>query len=56
LLDLELTEDARLLLPRLRASLAGDIVLTPAEDAAYNRTVDRINTMWSGSVIDRWAY
>jgi len=56
LLDLELTEDARLLLPRLRASLAGDIVLTPAEDAAYNRTVDRINTMLSGSVIDRWAY
>jgi hypothetical protein len=55
-LDLELTDDTRLLLPRLRASLAGDIVLTPAEDPAYNRTVDRINTMWSGSVIDRWAY
>jgi hypothetical protein len=55
-LDLELTDDARALLPRLRASNVGDVVLTGAEEAAYNRTVDRINTMWTGSALDRWAY
>jgi hypothetical protein len=55
-LDLELTDDARALLPRLRASSVGDVVLTGAEEAAYNRTVDRINTMWTGSALDRWAY
>jgi hypothetical protein len=55
-LDLELTDDARALLPKLRASITGDVVLTPTEDAAYSRTVDRINTMCSGSALDRWAY
>jgi hypothetical protein len=55
-LDLELTDDARALLPRLCASIIGDVVLNPTEEAAYNRTVDRINTMWSGSALDRWAY
>jgi hypothetical protein len=55
-LDLELTDEARLLLPRLRATAGGDVVLTLAEEAAYGRTVDRINTMWTGSALDRWAY
>jgi hypothetical protein len=55
-LDLELTDDARALLPKLRAGVIGEVVLTPTEDAAYNRTVDRINTTWSGSALDRWAY
>jgi hypothetical protein len=55
-LDLELTDEARLLLPRLRTIAGGDVVLTPAEEAAYGRTVDRINTMWTGSALDRWVY
>lgn len=55
-LDLEFTEDARTLLPRLQDSLVSDVVLTPSEDAAYRRTADRINTMWTGSALDRWAY
>jgi len=55
-LDLGLTADARMLLPQLRASLVGDVVLTQEQEAAYQRTVDRINIMWSGSGIDRFLY
>lgn len=56
MLDLELTDDARSLLPRLRALADGDVVLTIEEEGAYRRTVDRINAMWTGSGLDRWAY
>jgi hypothetical protein len=56
LLDLELTDDARALLPRLQASLSEDVVLTPGEETAYARTANRINTMWTGSALDRWVY
>jgi hypothetical protein len=61
LLDLAWTDDAQLLHNRLAAASAGvstaDVVLTPAEEAAYRRTVDRINAMWSiGSDIDQFRY
>jgi hypothetical protein len=55
-LDLELTEDARALLPRLQASLSEDVVLSPAEETAYARIADRINMMWTSSALDRWVY
>jgi len=45
-----------MLLTQIRASLVGVVVLTQEQEAAYQRTVDRINIMWSGSGIDRFLY
>lgn len=56
MLDLELTGDARTLIPKLHALAEGDVVLTVEEEDAYRRTADRINAMWTGSGLDRWAY
>ena len=58
LLDLAWTEDAELLAPRLAETAAGrDVVLEPAEEAAYQRTADRLNGMWSlGSPVERFLY
>lgn len=56
-LDLAATEDTVLLTARLQVDAATDVVLTPSEDAAYARLVDRINTMWANnSGIDRFLY
>jgi len=56
LLDLAWTEDTELLRGRLEAA-AGDVVLTPAEEAAYQRTITRINGMWAlGNPVDRFTY
>lgn len=58
LLDLAWTEDAELLAPRLAEVAAGrDVVLDPAEEAAYQRTANRLNSMWSlGSPVERFLY
>lgn len=56
LLDLAWTEDAELLRARLEHRV-GDVVLTGAEEAAYQRTVTRLNGMWAlGSSVDRLVY
>ena len=51
LLDLPRADDAQLLHCRLAAATApagaGEVARTPAEEAAYQRTVDRINAIWS---------
>lgn len=57
LLDLAWTADADLLAPRIRATACGTHVwLTDAEEAAYGRLADRLNTMTTGSGVDRWLY
>jgi hypothetical protein len=34
-----------------------DVVLSPAEEAAYQRVADRLNRLWSyGSGVDRFRY
>lgn len=55
-LDLEVTDDVTMLLPVLRRAMTGDAVLTVEQEAAYQRTADRINAMLTGSALDRWAY
>lgn len=56
LLDLAWTEDAELLRARLQPTTQ-DVVLTVAEEAAYQRTVTRLNSMWAlGSGVDRLVY
>lgn len=56
-LDLAVTDDTRLLVGLLEVAPGADVVLTPAQEAAYDRLADRINVMWAGgSVIDRWLY
>lgn len=56
LLDLALTDDTELLHGRLEPA-AGDVVLTPAQEAAYQRTINRINGMWAlGNPVDRFTY
>jgi len=56
LLDLAWTGDAELLRARFEHP-AGDVVLTVAEEAAYQRTVTRLNGMWAlGSGLDRFVY
>jgi hypothetical protein len=56
-LDLAVTEDTVLLVARVDVPAGADVILTPAEDAAYARLVDRINTMWADrSGIDRFLY
>lgn len=53
-LDLEVTADTRLLAARLEAAAGADVVLERAEEAAYCRLAERINTMWAdGSTADR---
>lgn len=58
LLDLAATPDTDL----LTALIAGagpddDLVLDPAGEAAYQRTVDRLHAMWADSdPISRWTY
>jgi hypothetical protein len=58
LLDLAPTEDTQLLTARLAANPPGlDLALTTAEEAAYQRTADRMNRLWSlGSGVDRYLY
>ena len=56
LLDLAWTEDAELLRARLESAV-GDVAFTPGEEAAYQRTVTRLNRMWAlGSAVDRFTY
>ncbi len=58
-LDLEWTADAEVLRARLDQPVdaAGDVVLTAAEETAYQRVVTRFNRMWTlGSPFDRFAY
>jgi hypothetical protein len=51
------TEDTTLLTALLEVPAGTDLVLTPAEEAAYARLADRINTMWADrSGIDRFLY
>lgn len=47
LLDLEWTDDVELLHARIAAAGPVDVVLTPAEEAAYRRTVERFDAMWA---------
>jgi hypothetical protein len=58
LLDLEATDDSRLLVERLRPNPPErDLALTEEEERAYVRTADRLNAMWAhGSGIDRFLY
>jgi len=59
-LDLEWTRDAELLRARLGQSVdaaGGDVVLTAAEEVAYQRVITRFNRMWTlGSPFDRFTY
>ncbi len=58
-LDLEWTSDTKLLRARLGqpGDAAGDVVLTAAEETAYQRVVTRFNRRWTlGSPFDRFAY
>ena len=56
LLDLAWTEDAARLRGRVLGGV-GDVVLTGQEEAAYQRTVGRLNGMWAlGSGADRFGY
>jgi hypothetical protein len=56
LLDLAWTDDVQLLYDRINGT-TGNVMLTPEEEAAYQRTVDRLNAMWTlGSALDRFRY
>jgi hypothetical protein len=64
-LDLADTDDTDVLRSRLTAAAGSDapevivvdVVLRAGEEAAYQRTVDRFNSMWaSGSGLDRFLY
>lgn len=57
-LDLEWTRDAELLRARLEQPVgAGDVVLTAAEETAYQRVVTRFNRMWTlADPVDRFTY
>jgi len=60
-LDLEWTRDAELLRARLGQlaadDAAGDVVLTAAEEAAYQRVVTRFNQMWTlADPVERFTY
>jgi hypothetical protein len=58
LLDLAPTPESQLLVDRLTAAEPGtDVVLTPAEERAYEHTADRMNAMWGlGSAAARALY
>ncbi len=58
-LDLEWTRDAELLRARLDRPLgaAGDVVLTAAEETAYQRVITRFNRMWTlADPAERFTY
>jgi hypothetical protein len=56
LLDLAWTDDVQLLYDRINGCI-GDVVLTEVEEAAYQRTIDRRNNMWTlSSALDRFRY
>ncbi len=58
-LDLEWTRDTELLHARLEQPVdaAGDVVLTAAEETAYQRVVTRFNRMWTlADPVDRFTY
>jgi len=58
-LDLEWTRDAELLHARLDqpGDAAGDVVLTAAEETAYQRVITRFNRMWTlGDPVERFTY
>ncbi len=58
-LDLEWTRDTELLRARLDQPVdaAGDVVLTAAEETAYQRVMTRFNRMWTlADPVDRFAY
>ncbi len=58
-LDLEWTRDAEMLRDRLDRPVdaAGDVVLTAAEETAYQRVVARFNRMWTlADPVDRLTY
>lgn len=57
LLDLAVTDDTRALAARVADLDHGDVVLTPAEDTAYERLAGRFNAMWTLSdPLARWTY
>lgn len=57
LLDLADTDDTALLRKRLTDAAGRDVVLTTAEEAAYQRLAERMNTMWtSRDPMARWLY
>jgi hypothetical protein len=47
LLDLAWTDDVELLHARIVGAGPVDVILTPAEEAAYRRTVERFDAMWA---------
>jgi hypothetical protein len=47
LLDLEWTDDVDMLHTRISAAGSSDVVLTSAEEAAYQRTAGRFDAMWA---------
>jgi len=58
-LDLESTRDTELLRARLDqpVAAAGDVVLTAAEETAYQRVITRFNRMWTlGDPVERFTY
>jgi hypothetical protein len=46
-LDLEATADTAMLITRLEAANGSDVILTPAEEAAYERLAGRFNALWA---------
>jgi hypothetical protein len=57
LLDLTFTPDTDRLQALMDAAGDVDIRFDPVGEAAYQRTVDRLNMMWtSGNPLDRWTY
>jgi len=58
-LDLEWTRDTELLRARLGQPVGagGDVVLTAAEETAYQRVITRFNQMWTlADPVDRFTY
>ena len=58
-LDLEWTRDAELLRARLGQPVdaGGDVVLTAAEETAYQRVITGFNRMWTlADPVDRFTY
>ncbi len=58
-LDLEWTPDAEVLRARLGQPVdaGGDVVLTAAEETAYQRVITRFNRMWTlGDPVERFTY
>jgi hypothetical protein len=56
-LDLAVTDDTAPLTARVEVQAGADVVLSLAEEAAYARLADRINTMWADrSGINRFLY